>query len=233
MKTQENGDTIERGAGDINDARSDAHPSRLTRLEGALEITKALVLSLAALLSAWCGYQSAQWGGQMATSFSRANTMQLEAVDLTLLTVQVLQADLTLFNAWLDASAAADAQRTAAIEHLFSSQLRAAFDAWQSVRNTGDNTAGLTPFDMPEYQSQSLELIDGLNQQARTYFADALRANQVGDRYVFNTVLLALSLFLSGISDEFRLIIVRMVMRGLSIGIVIVGLVNLLSYPIL
>lgn len=170
----------------------------------------------------------------MASDFSRANNQRLESMNLTFLSVQLIQADLTLFNAWLDASQSGDSQRTAYIEHLFSDKLRTAFEAWQALRNTpSEATQGLTPFDMPEYQATANETIETLNQQAETYFTSALAANQTSDNYVLNTLLLALALFLTGVSDGFGRIGFRITMRLLTIVILMIALVTIISYPTL
>ncbi|MCK6581122.1 MAG: hypothetical protein L6Q98_23780 [Anaerolineae bacterium] len=55
---------------------------RLRKIELSLDISKAVILSLAALLSAWCGYQSTRWSGKMASDFSRANNQRLESMTI-------------------------------------------------------------------------------------------------------------------------------------------------------
>lgn len=205
---------------------------RLRTVEPSLEISKALILSLAALLSAWCGYQSTLWSGVSAADFNRASAVRLESVNLTFLSVQTVQADLTLFNAWLDASQSGDSQRTAYIEDLFNTDLSTAFEAWRALGTIPEEAArGLTPFDLPEYQVLRMETIYALDQQADTYFTDALNANEIGDNYVFNTVLLALGLFLTGISDQFGRIGLRLTMRVITTAIIVAALVTILNYP--
>lgn len=41
-------------------------PQRSSRSEFYIEILEAVILSLVAVSTAWCGYQAEQWGGQQA-----------------------------------------------------------------------------------------------------------------------------------------------------------------------
>ena len=63
-------------------------------------------------------------------------------------------------------------------------------------------------------------------------FAEGAAANETSDKYILNTVFLASVLFLGGIATRFKAMSARWVIILFSLGILIFGLVNLLTYPI-
>lgn len=197
-----------------------------------LELLRVVAVSLTAVLTAWCGYQSTRWNGIMATEFSRANALRIQSASLMNATYQVLQVDLSLFEEWLSASADGDTQRVAYYERIFTDTFRVAFRAWLAAWNQDKDSAPLTPFDMPEYISYSGEQATQLSAQAGAHFDEGAQANQIGDNYTLNTVILALSLFLSGIADRFTRRIPHMALLLMAYLIVLVAIVTLLSYPI-
>jgi hypothetical protein len=43
------------------------------------ETVVVIVLSVTAVLAAWCGFESAKWGGEMSIAFSQASSSRIEA----------------------------------------------------------------------------------------------------------------------------------------------------------
>ena len=53
-----------------------------TRFDRWVEFISAIILSLATVGTAWCGYQVAQWNSQKAIHVSQANSANLRAAQL-------------------------------------------------------------------------------------------------------------------------------------------------------
>ena len=69
------------------------------RPPGPLQETVVLiVLSITAVLTAWCGFESSQWSGQMSIAFSQASDARIEAARQTGVANAARQADLTIWG---------------------------------------------------------------------------------------------------------------------------------------
>ena len=72
-----------------------------------------------------------------------------------------------------------------------------------------------------------------LSEKADQRFDDALESNQRGDNYTLLTVLFALVLFLTAMSQRDLTVWVRWVLLGLAGVVGVVGAVIMLTFPIL
>ena len=60
------------------------------RWRRASEIAGVFLLSVVAVLTAWCGFQASKWGGEMSIAFSQASSARIQAALLTVLFALVL-----------------------------------------------------------------------------------------------------------------------------------------------
>jgi hypothetical protein len=68
----------DRGAGEQGRvARADEQTARLHRWA---EIVAVVLLALAALLTAWSGYEAARWGGDQSLRFGEASARRVDSV---------------------------------------------------------------------------------------------------------------------------------------------------------
>ena len=44
-----------------------------------LDIMAVFVLSITAVLTAWCGFEASKWGGEMSIAFSQASSARVQA----------------------------------------------------------------------------------------------------------------------------------------------------------
>jgi hypothetical protein len=63
------------------------------------------VLSVTAVLAAWCGFESSQWSGEMSTAFSEASSARIEAARQDGVANAARQADLTIWGVYVQARA--------------------------------------------------------------------------------------------------------------------------------
>jgi hypothetical protein len=207
-------------------------PTRFDRWEPLAEVIATLVLALATVATAWSGYQAARWGGEQSSSYSQAGALRTESVRASNQAGQRIQIDIGLFTNWVNAFAAGDQQLTGFYENRFRDEFKPAFEAWIATEPVANPDAPSTPFEMPEYRVSAAEESSILEEQAAESFAKGEAANQIGDNYILNTVFLASVLFLGGIASRFKAMSARWVILLFSLGILVFGLYNILTYPI-
>jgi hypothetical protein len=207
-------------------------PTRFDRWEPLAEVIVTFVLALATVATAWSGYQAARWGGEQSASYSQAGAMRTESVRASNQAGQLIQIDVGLFTNWVNAFAAGDSRLTTFYEDRFRDEFKPAFEAWLATEPVNNPDAPSTPFEMPEYQVSAAEESNLLESQASETFAKGEKANEISDNYILNTVFLASVLFLGGIASRFKAMSARWVIISFSLGILIFGLYNILTYPI-
>ena len=162
-----------------------------------LDIVTVFVLSITAVLTAWCGFEASKWGGEMSIAFSEASgaRIQASAADGTARDARLY--DLTIYTQWVLAENAGDTELQTFIEERFTPEFRVAFDAWEAG---GREERG--PFVMDEYVPPGTIESAELTARADAKFDEALANNQRGDNYSLLTVLFALVLFLTAMSQR-------------------------------
>jgi hypothetical protein len=136
--------------------------------------------------------------------------------------------DSSTFNAWFSAYTAGNEQALAIAERRFRPQFRVAFDAWRATSPETNPNAPPGPTYMPQYRQPGLARATALDEKADEAFEAGSEAGTNADDYVRTTVVLAVVLFLVGISTQFPLRGVRYGLIGLG-GVLLVVSVVLLS----
>lgn len=158
------------------------------------EIVVVVLLSLIAVITAWCGFESSKWGGEMSISFSQASSNRVKASDASSAARDAFQLDAMVFAQWLVAKEAGDDDLATYLQGVFSPELDKAFAAWDGKTRT--------PFGLDEYVPAGTEKAAEFTKKADDAYAQALINNQRGDNYSLLTVMFALVLFLGAISQR-------------------------------
>jgi hypothetical protein len=191
------------------------------------ETVVLIVLSITAVLTAWCGFESSQWGGEMSIAFSDASSARIEAARHAGVANAARQADLTIWGVYVQARAQDDTALARYVEQRFTDHFRVAYRAWIAQ---GEPTDG--PFKMKEYIPPGTTEAAAADQRADSRFADALVFNQRGDHYTLLTVLFALVLFFAAASTRLGSERAQRLMLGVAIVFLISGTVILATFPI-
>lgn len=198
-----------------------------SRSSKVADIITVFVLSVTAVLTAWCGFQASKWGGEMSIAFSQASSARIQSINADGTARDARQFDLSLYTQYV--LAGIDNNRTLAdyIQARFSPEFRTAFDAW-----VAGGRAAQGPFAMPEYVPPgTIEAVELAN-RADERFTQALINNQRGDNYSLLTVLFALVLFLTAMSQRNPQGWIRWTLLGLGIGFAVLALIFLATFPI-
>jgi hypothetical protein len=94
------------------------------------ETVVLIVLSITAVLTAWCGFESSQWGGEMSIAFSEASSARIDATRQAGVANAARQADLSIWGLYVQARAQGDTALASYVEQRFIDHFRVAYRAW-------------------------------------------------------------------------------------------------------
>jgi hypothetical protein len=230
---------------DLEEAETKRSESK--RLDRKFELFEAILLSIAAVLGAWTGFEATKWGGVEANSYSQAGASRVEATQKSTLAGQQTTIDVISFTTWLEAAQAegilakaSDPNRpytpdpktlSGFLFERFRPEFKVAVDAWIATRPRVNPDAPPTPFAMPQYQLAASKDAARLEQQAETQSATARAANQRSDNYVLMTIMFATVLFFAGISSKMDSLRARMFLVGTATLVLLVAIILVASFP--
>jgi hypothetical protein len=183
---------------DQPDEKSKQEPKR----PDLVEVFATLLLALAAVATAWSGYQANRWNGEQVKAGSRTNALRIEAARAQSLSEAETEVDVATFLNWVDAYIADDDRLAQFYETRFRPDFKPAFDAWIATDPFEDPDAPLTPFRLPEYQQLSRDETESLDTAAAASAEEVQQLLQRSANYVLAVVLFAVSLFFAGISTK-------------------------------
>ncbi|MFN8620188.1 MAG: hypothetical protein U0869_05515 [Chloroflexota bacterium] len=185
----------------------------------------AIVLALAAVLSAWAAYQSTRWSGEQANAYAESAALRAAAGQHGTAASRQIQIDVSTFLGWSEAVAAGDAARATFIRERMRTEFQPAFDAWLATAPDPATPPKDTPFTRPEYVLAEQTQADALNAAADERLADAQEHNQIADDFVLVAVVFASVLFVAGIASRFRQARIRGGLSLLAAGLFCAGVV--------
>ena len=198
-----------------------------------IELSAAAVISLAAAMTSWVGFQAALWDGEQAAHYTQAGAARVASSKAASEAGQLETADLMMFQQWIDAYARDDEELQAFYRQRFRPEFAPAFEAWLALRPRENEHAPRSPFAMPQYHSQRLGEADRLQRQADELFERGQRDNDVSDRFVRGTVLLAVALFFGGISQTFKNLKIKAALVVLAFVVCAVSALQVAHLPTL
>jgi hypothetical protein len=87
------------------------------------EIVATLLLSLAAIATAWSSYQATRWNGDQAKAATRTNAIRIQAARAQSLAEAQTEVDVATFIQWVDAHA----QQNAGLANFYRTRFRDEF----------------------------------------------------------------------------------------------------------
>lgn len=203
-------------------------------LDYKFELAGAIVMSLAALLTAWSGYQSSQWGSVQSLQMGEANLRNSEAMERSLEFNQRYGMDGILVLNFVNAVVE---NKTNLVDHYLKSirpDLSKLMRDWLATDPLNNPKAIQQPLAMPEYQ-ELLKIrflaAKQLEEQARDCRKKALEAGEYSDKYLVITILFSTILFLGGIESKFDDVRVRSLLISLSGLILLFAVYRLTILP--
>ena len=197
-----------------------------------VELVSAILLSLATVLTAWCGYQAARWSGVQAQHNTLAAGYRVQAAQSMNQMLVQENMQVGLFVQYAAALSSGNDELAGFMYQRFSKELRTATEAWLATDPLHNPNAPGTPFDMPEYVLPEKAQAAQLEAQAQEAFVVAGEANEKSDTYVLYTILFAAVLFLAGISGKFQWRAVDALLLAIGAIVFLIGLLILIGSPV-
>lgn len=163
-------------------------------------VATAIILSLATLLSAWCGYEASRWNSQFTKASRAATVARIDSVTASNLANRQLTTDIALFSDWFKAEVEGNNRVADEVRLHFRSEFMPVFEGWLASSQPGRLAAG-TPFDSTYVLAANVEA-DRLTDLAKAATLAADDASGNSDNYVLAALLFASVLFLAGISSK-------------------------------
>jgi hypothetical protein len=177
------------------------------------------------------GFQTAKWDGRQSELYGTASRLRFDAEASTTLGSQRLAADAGIFTAWLEAHASGDAELETLLTKRLTPDYKIAFDAWLLTDPFVNPAAPPGPAAMPEYKNVDSVKAAALNARASALFDEGTEARATGEKYVRNTVLFAVVLFLVAIAQRMKDKNLRAGVNGMAALLAVYGIVSIAGLP--
>jgi hypothetical protein len=197
-----------------------------------VEAVATVILALAAVATAWSGYQASRWHGEQAIAFGHANAARVESTRASNLANAQTEIDVATFTQWVDAYARHETRLADFYRRRFRGEFQPAVAAWVATHPLRNPDAPLTPFAMPNYRLAANARAERLEVAAEAAAAEASRDIQQANDYVLAVVLFSAALFFGGISTRLQRPGPRAVLLGVGCALLVGTLVWVATCPI-
>lgn len=195
-------------------------------IDRIVDVASIVLISLAAVLSAICGYQAGTWGSHATMLYNRADVYRLAAAQATERANALTIIDVAAFLRYISAYDAHDATMEAYLQRTFRPEMERAVRAWAATKPRSNPHAPSSPFVMPEYRLATTQEAADKSRLAAADFQSAQDANRTSDAFLLLTVIFAGVSFLAGVST--KLVYPRhVVVVGLGSAFLVYGLVRM------
>jgi hypothetical protein len=168
-----------------------------------LEIIAVLLLGLATLGTAWCGFEAAQWSGNSSDLARQASDEHVESARLFGVATQKISYDGTMVAQYALAATQGNEQL---LEFYRNSLIRPDFlpvlEEWVAQVQAGQSPTPL--LEDPDYLATELADYQAAVAVAEQSSVDSQTAGDNASKYVAMTILLAAALFFAGVTSSFR-----------------------------
>jgi hypothetical protein len=197
-----------------------------------LEVVATVLLSLAAVATAWSGYQATRWNGEQAKAAGRTNAIRVEAARAQGLSQAQTQVDVATFVQWVDAYALERTELADFYFKRFREELKPAVDAWIATRPLQNPNAPLTPFAMPQYKLAAAAEAERLDTEAELSAATVNRNIQRASNYILGVVLFSVSLFFAGLGTKLADVRLRAITLALGCIVFLAAFIWIATSPV-
>ena len=197
-----------------------------------VEVVATVLLSVAAVATAWSGYQATRWNGEQAKASGTTNKIRVEAARAQGLSQAQTQVDIATFVQWVDAYALDRTMLADFYFKRFREEFRPAVDAWIATTPLKNPNAPLTPFAMPEYKLAAAAEAKRLDAEAELSSATVRRNIQRASNYILGVVLFSVSLFFAGMSTKLGDLRLRKITLALGCIVFLGALIWIATSPV-
>lgn len=195
------------------------------------EMVAVLLLGIATIGTAWCGYEASRWNQDQGDLARQASDLRVEANRRFGLATQSIAYDANLVAQYARAVVEGD---TRLQEFYRSTLFRPAFlpvlERWHAELSEGQVPQNL--LEDRDYLDSQLAGYQETQSSAEAIDVEAKTAGTNGDEYVLNTVLLAAALFFAGVTTSFKMHAARLVLIALATVLIAYCISRILTLPV-
>lgn len=196
-----------------------------------VEPVAALLMALATLSTAWCGYQSAAWTRQSNRLMNEFNTLERKAALLTVQGTQQATIQTGMFMQALAAKQAGNEKLVNFYVERFPPELRKAYDAWIAEKPFENPNADPHPFVPKLYEMRGTREAAEATAKAAASQQDARKAGSISGQYLANTVLFATVLFFASAAGKFEQRRVRIIAFAFALAVFVFAFIRTAMLP--
>ena len=168
-----------------------------------LEVLAVVLLGVATVGSAWCGYQASRWNSEESELAREASDLEVEAARQFGLATQVISYDSNMVARYAEAAVEANEDLMLFYrESLIRPGFLPILDDWEAQARAG--TAPTNLLEDPAYIEEQLGPYRDTTALAEDASVEGQEASATSDDYVLTTLLLASALFFAGVTTSFR-----------------------------
>jgi hypothetical protein len=173
-----------------------------SRADRIVDVLSVVLISVAAVLTALCSYQSGLWEGEQTRMYSTADANRQLAAQNADRANTLTNIDVAIFTHWVQATDSGNTRFATFLYRRFRKEFVPALDAWIATKPFENANAPSSPFVMPEYKLEARA--DAAKHQTLASAASkaANLANHHSDEFMLLTVIFAAVSFLAGISTK-------------------------------
>ena len=195
------------------------------------EMLAVLLLGIATIGTAWCGYQASRWNQEQGDISREGSDLRIEANRQFGLATQAIVYDANLVAQYAKAVVDGDTR----LQQFFRTTLfRPAFlpvlERWEEAIKAGETPPNL--LQDSDYVGGQLADYEATQSRAEAKDVEAKEAGMNGDDYVLVTVLLASALFFAGVTTSFKMQMARLMLIGLAAVLIAYCLSRIVTLPV-
>jgi hypothetical protein len=179
-----------------------------------IELFAVLILGVATVASAFCGYQAARWNGEETELGRQASNERVEASRLFGIATQRVSYDAVLVSQYAQAVALEEENlRDFYRAVLFRPEFLPVLDRWEAKVLAADvpeggllNDAAYIDAEFAEYRAATTA--------AEATQVEAEQAGRTADDFILTTLLLAAALFFAGVTTQFQMRLAQVLLLG-------------------
>ena len=202
------------------------------RLEWWVEVAATVLLALAAVATAWSGYQASQWHGDQAVASGRATATRVESARASGLASRQVQIDVATFTQWVDAYARDDDELAALLPPALPPRVPPRLRALGRLTAAPEPRGGPDAVRAPRVPAQALQEADRLEAEAVAAGEEVKTDVERAERYVLAVVLFATALALAGIAARLRIFPVRAALLVVAWAVFLGAVAWVATFPV-
>lgn len=229
-------------AGNVGDQQ------RAQQRSDRLEMMFTLIMAVAAIGTAWAGFESSSWGGVQSKMSARSAALRMLSNRQAAEAGHQRTLDVITFTAWINAinqeiqtdpsafpaNGYIPRERTGSgfLYARFRSEFKPVFEHWLAQQPLRNPAAPSTPFVMPEYRLAAQAEADAVMAEAELHGSKAEEASQQSSRYMLMSVIFALVLFFVAVGNKVRSPKSRLLLLSMSAVLLLGAVATLASLPV-